>query len=360
MGNEILFLLPVGNKSGLFDPKIVDGGASIRLQLLPAAKACTALGFSNTFLSLTTKNPEDLCLIQNPKACITGKLRIGGGQIASKNVATAHLAAMARIKSQGSKLVVTYSDHVEDHGCEKSIQNLYKDALMLADAIVYPCESIRQKARKWIDYEAIDFVIEDPWQTKEHPFESNPSRIIKIAWFGHNTNVKYLLQILHQIESTIPEGREAIMSILSSKQACAKIKNFLNTHPPKRNLKFNITIWDDAKQPHQLEQFLSEARFCIIPSDHKDPRKSGASHNRLVDSIHSGCITVASPLESYLELKESALISEDIISSLKEAILKQKELSAQFRSSRDKHINRFCPSTNLKKWKECLNHVTNM
>ena len=43
----------------------------------------------------------------------------------------------------------------------------------------------------------------------------------------------------------------------------------------------------------------------------KAPLKAGVSHNRLVDSIHGGWVTIPSPIKSYLELSDLALLADN-------------------------------------------------
>ena len=84
------------------------------------------------------------------------------------------------------------------------------------------------------------------------------------------------------------------------------------------------------QQPQQLEEELGRAQFCILPSNAEDPNKSAASHNRLVDAIRSGCITIATPLENYKELGGLCLLSDNITKSLASAIIQQERLALKY------------------------------
>ena len=70
----------------------------------------------------------------------------------------------------------------------------------------------------------------------------------------------------------------------------------------------------------QLEREIARAQISILPSDARDPLKFGVSHNRLVDSIRGGCVTIASPMGSYLELEELALLGNNFGELLNNAV----------------------------------------
>ena len=74
----------------------------------------------------------------------------------------------------------------------------------------------------------------------------------------------------------------------------------------KRPWSLELLAWDNHNQPEQLENVLGSAHFAWLPSDPTDALKAGVSHNRLVDSVLSGCIPVASEMKSYLELSKIA------------------------------------------------------
>jgi hypothetical protein len=48
----------------------------------------------------------------------------------------------------------------------------------------------------------------------------------------------------------------------------------------------------------------SDADLCVIPSDSSDPRKAGASSNRLLSALALGLPTAATPIPSYAEFSD--------------------------------------------------------
>ena len=76
------------------------------------------------------------------------------------------------------------------------------------------------------------------------------------------------------------------------------------------------------------------------------------SHNRLVDSVRSGCIPVTSPMSSYLELRKLALIGDDHVG--RERVSNYSRLVKKHESLRDKLLSRFDPLVNLARWEDFL------
>ena len=138
------------------------------------------------------------------------------------------------------------------------------------------------------------------------------------------------------------------------------IKHLLQNFKNYKQTFFKFNAWDDRNQPSQLENLLSQCDFCILPTDPNDPKKSAASHNRLVDAIRSGCITIASPIASYKELSKIAIINEDISIGLKYAMKHYKRLSTKYSHTRGSILEHFSQSNNHQKWKRCLSDVLNL
>ncbi|MDB4682093.1 hypothetical protein OAE68_00260 [Synechococcus sp. AH-551-A10] len=355
---DVFFLAPTTTSHGIGNLSEIGGGASIQLQLIPAENACKALGLSSASLSLHASHPEDLNLIDKPKICIAGKLRCKGTIFNQNQLAMSYLAAIARVKARDGKLIVLYSDHMEN--AEAPIRELYVNVLKLADAVVFPCKAIQKAAKQWINYLPLEFLIEDPWQTREQPFLNNTiTNKIEVVWFGHESNLKFLLQNLTQLDYAEGTKRSLTITILTSDVGIRLFQKKLGDRKFK-NLKFKFFIWDNKSQPQQLEDILGSHQFCIIPSDVNDKKKFSASHNRLVDAVRSGCITIASPIKSYLELSEVSIISNNISQGLATAIDEQAELSKNFAIKRTDILKKFSPEANHLKWKHCLEQVINL
>ena len=349
--NKALFLRPSGDEKGIVNLFASSSSASSRLQLIPAGNACKELGLTPTCLSLDTSNVNLIDSIGRPKICIAGKLTTKGTS-QRNNLAMAHLAVLGRLKAQRIPLIALYSDHQEYR--EESIRELHKDLLKLADTIVFPSRAMYKKATNWISTNAKKAIILDPWSTKPQDFYPIPTETIEIIWFGHESNLPYLKPILTELDRAIPNNRKAVLTILTSLYGLNFIKKDLQAFRKKSQIRLRLIPWNQMQQPQQLEEELGRAQFCILPSNAEDPNKSAASHNRLVDAIRSGCITIATPLENYKELGGLCLLSDNITKSLASAIIQQERLALKYSTNRGAALEKFSPTLNNKSWLTCI------
>ena len=201
-------------------------------------------------------------------------------------------------------------------------------------------------------------VIVDPWSVKLNTYNRKKNTFLRAAWFGSGSNIPYLLRELPDLLNRTNINKPINYSILTSGKCIGIIKKFASTikiNPERAKLEF-IT-WDINDQPKQLEDLLQNSDFALIPSNPNDPMKSGVSHNRLVDASRSGCIPLASPMMSYLELQKIAIIGTDYPRMLEFAYQNKDRLIRKYGTLRDSIIKKFSPEKNLQNWKHLLQEV---
>ena len=182
------------------------------------------------------------------------------------------------------------------------------------------------------------------------------SQPLKIAWFGSANNIHYLCRDLTRLMSSLQSAPSYHLDILSSDQALdmAKKTFIRSTKSSLKPWKLRLFSWDSSDQPRQLQEVLGPAHLSWLPSDPNNIIKSGVSHNRLVDSVRSGCIPVTSPMSSYLELRKLALIGDDHVGIIENVISNYSRLVKKHESLRDKLLSRFDPLVNLARWEDFL------
>ena len=155
----------------------------------------------------------------------------------------------------------------------------------------------------------------DPWQLEKfHPPRAlNPEKRCRLIWFGNTKNIRYLLNVINSIMGQSPKHINFLLTVLGRREALdmtfIHLKKIQANYP---NWRLRLIKWNDREPIRQLEKELSKSHISIIPSDPYDPLKCGVSHNRLVDSIRGGCISIASPMDSYKELSDLAILGEDL------------------------------------------------
>ena len=333
------------------------GPASARIHLQPLYQAAENLGLHPRILSLDINQPEILNQLGNPRLCVIGKInhyddrRIEG-------FAMAVLAAISRLKASGAQIVVSYCDNLAPLSCARG--SLYRDLLSLADYLVVPCQAMASLARRWTHPGLPIHVINDPWQVKLQPYpplrKNDP---LNIVWFGNTNNIYYLCNEISALVATAQSAPGYRIDILSSPEALEMSKKAFSSafKSQRRSWTLRLFPWDKSAQPQQLEALLGPAHVAWLPSDPSNIVKAGVSHNRLVDSIRSGCIPIASPMTSYLELRRLALIGRDHGSLINSLIPNYSRIVAKHHALRQNILSRFDPSVNLCKWEDLLKTV---
>ena len=351
---SILFLIHSLAPAGSHGEKVWNEGkflASNRIQLEPAKQAVIELGFTPKLLNLRAEKPSCLRLMGKPSCCIVGKLSHPDETFA-QNILLANLAGISILKSQSIPILVNYSDNLAAPS-NSSVAKLYRSMLWHADAVIYPCQAMQYLGKPWLNpnHPAREWIIEDPWQVDEQPYRplksDEPCRII---WFGHSSNLQYLLKELPEILASCNAHLSFELSILSDSGTQKKVKQQIEKLPRCRPWTLRCIPWDNKSQPGQLAEELSRAHIAIIPSDVQDTRKLAASHNRAVDAIQAGCMVIASPLPSYQELKKLLLLSEDFAGTINAGIQHYSRLTKKWQTHRKKHLERFSPTSNRSKW----------
>jgi hypothetical protein len=273
-----------------------------------------------------------------------------------KGFAMATLAATARLKAQGCSMIVNYCDHLAP--LDDSRGGLYRNLLKLADLAIYPCNAMAALARPWLKPGTPSLIIEDPWQTVEQPYRTyRPEECLRIAWFGNSGNALFLCQLLPRLKQLANAATAYELVVLGNHETLAKTKqafNQLNPSEAARPWSLSLVLWDHNQQPQQLEDTLGSAHIALLPSDPGLPMKAGVSHNRLVDASRSGCIPIASPMNSYLELNKIALIGNDFVELLNNIVPHYNRLSAKYSSLRNRLLARFSPEINASHWQNLL------
>ena len=172
-----------------------------------------------------------------------------------------------------------------------------------------------------------------------------------------DSEAKYIA-ILNQM---IARGQPIIIGKDGTDGSITPIKN----HPPIKNFNDIIQGTEDG-EPAQYQagkvykgaEFggpnrgnVAEGLFGIAIYD---TLKNGVSHNRLTDSIQLGCIALASPMDSYIELSKVCLIGKDFSKLLNKAILENGRLCSKYEALRPEILERFSPKKNLLLWEETI------
>ena len=338
--------------------KLNEAVASFRIQTLPAIIQAKQHGFDLKVFSLHSDQPHDLFSLKGTDICLVGKMTANSVELVESMV-VANLAAISYVKYNGGKIVLQYADNWLV--AENLIGDFYRILFKMSDYVIFPTAALEEFTKSQTNNCKKTFVIDDPWQlTRWHttqPFPTKPEDPLKIIWFGSNLNFDYLLNQLSSLLRVTIKGLKIELTVLGAPLTVSRMKNFCITNRGNINWNIRIVKWDSKNQPNQLESELDRAHICIIPSNPKDPSKTGVSPNRLVDALRGGCVTVASPMRSYRELNEISLQDGDFRDLLIEAIRNYNHYCNKLVARRESLLSKFHPEANAKSWFDIWNAI---
>jgi glycosyltransferase involved in cell wall biosynthesis len=226
----------------------------------------------------------------------------------------------------------------------------WQDALLRNCHITVTCNALRDslaaRAARGIT------VIEDPYEAAGlSPWRAPGGNPIRICWFG-NTASATLPSLAHALETTLARFPDAgftieLVTAVRWDMVRALAERLAAARP---GLEFLLTEWSLATMWRALER----CDFALLPHDRADPWVQGKSHNRLVAAIAAGRFALASPIPSYLELRDYAWVEDDLASGIAWAVLNPE--AARERVARGQaHVERhFSPLAIAEKWARAL------
>ncbi len=318
--NFIHWLIPI---QGSFLDLGLSNFASIRLRSLPCINALINKNIQVAFGEFISNKADSL---------IVGK--IGSHDIDLRS--EAWFTEIASAKSRGSFIFLDYSDHYL--GIQGQMTQFYKSVIELVDHCIVPSSFMASLLSKF--YDGPISIIEDAIEVSPQPVKKNVMSFSPTAlWFGHASNINFLVDFINS-SGFLMSGCNLI--VLSNKQGLDIFSGYpLRLIDPQ---KIRLGLWS-------VESMLSAASiadFSIIPSDLSNPRKLGASSNRLITSFALGLPTAADHLPSYQEFADFYVdIRGPLFSTMVDTPLNFSNLTT---SAQSLYVDRFMPESIGQKW----------
>jgi hypothetical protein len=297
--------------------------ASARLRIFPCIKALSKNNHEVTFGQFISHEVNVI---------IIGK--IGAQDISSR--CESWLSEISQAKSRGASIVLDYTDH--HLGFEGPMTQFYKSVIELVDHCIVPSSFMASLLSNF--YDGPISIIEDAIEVNSRPVKESISTISPTAlWFGHASNINFLVDLINS-SGFLMSGCNLI--VLSNEQGLDIFsRNSLRLNHPQ---KIRLGIWS----VESMVTAASVADFSIIPSDLSNPRKLGASSNRLVTSFALGLPTAADHLPSYKEFSDFYVdIRGPLFSEMVDMPLNFSNLTT---SAQSLYVDRFMPESIGQKW----------
>ena len=251
--------------------------ASVRLRAACAATHLAAHGVSQSFGEDVQGVPDVLVVC-----------KIGANNIGARG--PAWLSQIHSARQRGTKVVIDYTDHHLGHASPMS--DFYRQAMPLSDLVIVPSELMKRYASEHFAgpilhiFDSVEYV-----STVPHPIREE---MPVLMWFGHPSNLEFLLNFLDRYDlcdrchALLTVTDNAGLSWIESHRSLFKV--------PRLTL-----------VPWSIDGLRKAAIVCdvaLIPAGLDDPRKSGASANRLITALALGLPVITHSLESYRPYRE--------------------------------------------------------
>lgn len=195
------------------------------------------------------------------------------------------LESISQYHASGKQVFLDFTDNHLD--CHTEMTHFYSEALKVVDHVVCSSDLLVSTVRKYFDGPI--HLIPDPIEITPIPPKTTAFWPRTILWFGHSTNLPYLVDFLPMLQAKAPLR----LIILSDSEGIEALERANVPRPD--NLAIELRSWGKEA----MLKAAAESDCCIIPSYPQDPRKAGASSNRLLTALALGLPTIASGLASY-------------------------------------------------------------
>ena len=250
--------------------------ASVRLRL---AVACSAQEECGYFVSIGERLPPDVQVLIVPK--------IGSDDIDRRSYRW--LSIILEARRRGTRVILDYTDH--HLGFDSPMRSFYESVIQLCDLCVVPSAYLKTVLSAVRQMNIIE--IRDALEYPIFPVRPQKSSEPIALWFGHGTNFSYLVNFLS--ENNIG-NHCASLEIVSSDD----VVKWVNEH---RRLIRMACVKARKWSVDALQEAALVSDVSLLPLGLTDPRKAGASSNRLITSFALGLPVITQSISSYGEYR---------------------------------------------------------
>ena len=244
------------------------------------------------------------------------------------------LDACRKARSEGCRLLVDICDYpFRDE--PNDIDAFYSGVLSLTDMLIVNSDQMAAKMARHFRKKIT--VIEDAILAPPGPPAFTPSDALKLLWFGHPLNLRFLEPFVARLLDSGPRPCSLLIVTADGFGARELVQRIQQRHDPAIQAKF--VEWS-------LETTRDELAACdiaVLPGDPFDPLKGGASANRLAEAINAGRFAVASPLHSYLPFADAAWLGNNLIEGIEWAQANGAEVLQRIQRGQALVAERFAP-----------------
>jgi glycosyltransferase involved in cell wall biosynthesis len=248
-------------------------------------------------------------------------------------------------RSNGCPLVLDICEYPfkDDSG----VQAFYSGALGLCDAVVVNSERMAELMAPHVARPPL--VIDDAVLAPARNIEFAPAGRLRLAWFGHATNLRYLDSCIDSLVRFAAQRPCRLTIVSDGKSGAREVIQAMDARfAPALEARF--VDWS-------LEAMAAALRRCdlvLIPGDPSDSSKAGVSSNRIAEALRAGRFPVASPLAAYLPYSEACWLGDDLTEGIRWALANPGEVRVRVRRGQGMVAERLAPERIGPQWRALL------
>jgi len=337
--------------------------AAVRLRTLIPIEAMRANG---VFANIATIDEQwqlrDVEAVEGCQVAVFDQLYpFGGEQLDVSGVAILELIARLRLLE-----IKTVADIHDDHFGLPGRSEYFHRLVQAVDAVVVNSPEMKRivAAHTSGRIEVIGDPFEGPHgepmfqpQVRRDPMQRLLRRFLplrnaprlKLAWFGHPTNVGAVYGLMPQL---LPMAREIPITLTLVSAAESGIEEWceLFNFRHGRICRIVFVPWSLA----DTWKVLGDCDICVLPVDVANASKSAKSANRLVEALRAGRFVVASPLPAYQEFVASARIDDNIDQGIQWALDHAAEVAERIRTGQAAVDEKYSPAAIARQWQQVM------
>lgn len=350
-GGIVAFVLPLGasaqvNQSDAYLTEI----ASMRLRaVIPARQLAERVPVWFVALDDFIADPS-LARFGSAGAVVISKLP--SPEILRRRQALDALLARLTPRFDGPRLFADMPDDLAALGksAREPFLARYQKGLGAACSFVVPCHALGEGIAR--DAQRGVVVIEDPYENRAGAVRVAPGSPLRLLWFGNlgGINAAMVADALAAVLGSLrdrPVELELVTRIAARDELDTIGRRVRSAHPA---CALRVTAWS----LEATEAALERCDFVLLPQDSRADWSRGKSHNRLVAAIRGGRFAIASPVPTYLELKDYAWVGDDLALGLRWALANPEAAAQRLRAGQPVIEARFSPDQIGRQWAALL------
>ena len=314
------------------------GTASVRMRTAVAAREWSRAGHESVFWNPDAAGARESIEWGAVQICVVPKVYFDVPP-------EPWLQACVNAKEKNCALVIDVCDY--PFAKAPQVQSFYSQALKICDAVVVNSERMAELMRSHVS--GPPTVIDDAILGVARNPEFAPAGRLRLLWFGHHLNLRYLdmwLEGLVRFARELP-CRLTIVSEAGAgaEQVTQQVEARFGPALEARFIEWSLDAMAGA---------LRRTDLVLIPSDPSDTLKAGVSANRIAESLRAGRFAIASPVPSYQAFAEAAWLGQDVSEGIRWALANRIEVRTRIRRGQALVAEKFAPDRIGAQWRKLL------